>query len=141
MKKVIRLSETDLMIIVKKVINEQSNPSNKLLFEFHKLMFVNGFKLTKFGEKDFKKIPTSSTGADFIAKNIVVNNSTVPGLQLYRGVSTLKYGGGIDNYVYIELDSRITKPFVHLYNRGEYKKFDLSTQLNELKSYIDNKIE
>jgi hypothetical protein len=100
-------------------------------------MELNQLKLIKFGQQDFKEKPTS---ANTIAKNIVVNNATIPGLQLYRGIPKVRQFK--DMYVYIWLDSRdlTTKPFVNLIFNDEYKKFDLSTQFNEIKSYVDNNI-
>ena len=96
MGKVIRLTESDLIRLVKKVINEESK--NDLL-EFERLMELNQFKLIKFGTQDFKQIPT---GVRNIAKNM-----------LYRGIP--KYKQFKDTYVYIWLDSEDlnSNPFVN----------------------------
>jgi hypothetical protein len=125
MGKVIRLTESDLIRLVKKVINEESK--NDLL-EFERLMELNQFKLIKFGTQDFKQIPT---GVRNIAKNM-----------LYRGIP--KYKQFKDTYVYIWLDSEDlnSNPFVNLSDMrtGDYKRFYLQTQLNELKNFIDKEI-
>ena len=145
MKKVVRLTESDLTRIVKRVILENENSKiEKSVLDFVKLMELNPFKLIKFGQQDFKE---KSVGTNTIAENIVVNDGTnertikIPGLQLYRGIPKVRQFK--DMYVYIWLDSRelTTKPFVNLTDAiGGYERFDLSTQFDELKSYIDNNI-
>ena len=139
MKKIVRLTENDLMRIVKRVISEQSNPSNTILLDFERLMELNQFKLIKFGSQDFKEIPTVAKSSN-IAKNIVVKNTKIPGLQLYRGIP--EFRAFKDEFVYIWLDGRdlTTEPFAHLAHGSDYKRIKLSSQLNELKSYIDTKI-
>lgn len=139
MKKIVRLTESDLIRIVKRVVNEQSNPSKTPppLLEFVRLMELNQFYLTKFGQKDFKEKPSFATT---VANNIVVNNKTISGLQLYRGIPKIRQFK--DMYVYIWLDSRnfTTRPSVWVTIPGDSKLFDLSTQFNEFKSYFDKNI-
>jgi len=132
--------------MVDKISTQNSKPDtnnvNKAVLEF--IRFIQTYYgAQQFGKGNFMKKPV--TAGISTASNISVTDESgkkiaIPGEQLYR----IKLKSILDNsnpYMTIELDKRglSTKPFVTVVEPGDSKRFDLLTQMNELKSYLNNK--
>jgi hypothetical protein len=129
MKKIVKLTESDLVKLVKRVINEQtSSPINKKIQDFYTFMFTNLY--TQFGNRGFNQVPSNITN---IAKDV----AGIKGLQLYRG--KVNYTSlNPNSFVYIWLDSR--KPIVNIKSTDMYETFDLDNQFEGLKKFITTKV-
>ena len=144
MKKIVRLTETDLVRLVKRVIEEQSKPdvgnANSMVLGFIKFIQTL-YGAEQFGKGKFMQKPNTSVST---ASNLSLTREdgkkiSIPGEQLYR----IKLKSILDKsnpYMNIELDKRglSTKPSVNISYAGEFQKFDLLTQMDELKSYIND---
>ena len=137
MGKTIRLTESDLVRLVKKVIKEQStNSGNNLVSNFIQTM-DNNFNAEKFGNYGFNQLPQYVTN---VAKNVPIikdgKRTTSQGLQLYR----MKSKTSSEPFVYLWLDSRniSSKPTIHIFAFGRDNSYDLSSQFDDFKEWLIN---
>ena len=129
-----------------RLITEQSKPdannANKAVLEF--IRFIQTYYgAQQFGKGNFMKKPVAAGLTT--ASNISVTDESgkkipIPGEQLYR-IKLKSVVDELDPYMTISLDKRglSTKPFVGVGHSGDFKRFDLLTQMNELKSYINDR--
>ena len=145
MKKVIRLTENDLIRLVKKVIKEEVSLSQNSAKVPDLLHLLNMNLWEQFGQGGFQKSQSKPSDA---AKNIKINDKLYNGrvhhgLFLYRKKRKFPVPGvGKDSpYQYCEI--LLTKDMgkVNVYNVGGFKQFNLDneTSFNELKNLISSK--